>query len=425
MQSNINSKGTRIILSLAAILILASAVFTIFQNKGLPVNAADLMKDVKANKIAQKQLDQKFIQNTTGFSIDLFKSSIKQGKNTLISPASVYLALGMTANGANKDTLSEFEALLGKGDYKINRLNQYYHSLAKKLTQYDQGKFNIANSIWYANDRGITVLKDFLQINADYYGANAYMADFSSKETVNDINNWVKHNTNNLIDKIVDGIDLYTVMYIINTLYFDAQWQEIYKKSSIKSGKFKLPDGSQTDVEFMYSDEGIYLEDENAKGFVKPYKGNKFSFVALLPDEDISADQYAASLTGEKFLSLLDGRHAAAVNACIPKFKAEYEASLVEPLKQMGLISCFDERNADFSKMVKENNVYVGDILHKTFIQVDEKGTKAGAVTKVEMKATSALEEITIILDRPFIYAIVDNETSLPIFIGILNNPNA
>lgn len=413
--------------AVAAILALIMMFTGIFSHAPSKVYASDLMEGITPQKVETKLLSDDFLKSTADFSVDLFKKSYTKGKNSLISPTSVYLALGMTANGADGNTLKEFEVLLGKYNIKTKDLNLYYNSLAKKLTNTISSKIHIANSIWYRQDTSLNIKKDFLQTNADYYGAAAYQKDFNSKQTVDDINNWVKNNTQNLIDKIIDNINGNTLMYLINTIYFEDQWQEPYAKKEVKEAPFMLQDGTTKTVEFMHSEETGYLKDINAQGFIKPYKDGKYSFIALLPNEGVSLDNYVSSLSGESFVNLLKNSSNETVSADLPKFKSDYRIELIEPLKQMGLKDCFAEGTADFTKMAdsKPGLIYVGDALHKTFITVDTNGTKAGAVTKIEMRYKGLPAEAShkIILNRPFFYAIVDNETKLPLFIGTMTNP--
>ncbi len=413
--------------AVAAVIAFMMMYTGIFSQAPSKVYASDLMKGITPQKVETTLLSDDFLKSTADFSVDLFKNSYTKGKNSLISPTSVYLALGMTANGADGNTLKEFEVLLGKYNIKTKDLNVYYNGLAKKLTNTVSGKIHIGNSIWYRQDTNLNIKKNFLQTNADYYGAAAYQKDFNSKRTLDDINNWVKSNTHNLIDKIIDKIDANTLMYLINTIYFEDQWQEPYAKDEVRKAPFMLQDGTTKTVEFMHSEEIGYLKDAKAQGFIKPYKDGKYSFVALLPNEGVSLDNYVNSLSGENFVNLLKNSSKGTVSADLPKFKSDYKIELVEPLKQMGLKDCFDEVTANFTKMAdsKPGDVYVGDVLHKTFITVDTDGTKAGAVTKIQMqyKGLPAEASHKIILNRPFVYAIVDNETYLPLFIGTMTNP--
>ena len=398
----------------------------IFTNGGIvKVLAYDLMKEITPRKVETVELSEQFLRSTADFSIDLFKQSYTKGENSLVSPTSVYLALGMTANGAAGNTLKEFETLLGKYNLNIGHLNSYYNSLARKLATVESGKVSIANSIWYRNDERLDVKTDFLQANADYYNAAAYKADFDSEQTVKDINGWVKNNTGNLIDKIIDKINPNTIMYLINAVYFEDKWEKSYAKEQVRKGSFQLADGTKKSVDFMYSEEEGYLKDSNAQGFIKPYKNGKYSFVALLPNEGVSIDSYVASLSGESFINLLKNKSRDKVSAALPKFKSEYTIKLVEPLKKLGLEECFSDTKANFTKMAtsKEGAIFIGDVLHKTFITVDDEGTKAGAVTKVEMQVKSVQLTHMITLNRPFVYAIIDNETKLPLFMGTMMNP--
>lgn len=413
--------------ALAAVLAVIMMFTGIFSHGPAKVYASDLMKDITPQKVEASLLNDNFLKSTADFSFELFKKSYTKGENSLISPTSVYLALGMTANGADGNTLKEFEALLGKYNISIKDLNIFYNSLVKELTASTAGKVNISNSIWYRQDKNLNIKKDFLQTNANYYSASAYQSDFNSKRTVDDINNWVKNNTNNLIDKIIDKIDSNTIMYLINTVYFEDQWQNPYTNKDVRKAPFILEDGKSKTADFMFSEEYGYLKDDKAQGFIKPYKKGNYSFVALLPNEGVSIDSYVNSLSGEAFINLLKSKSNETVTAGLPKFKSEYKIGLVEPLKQMGLKECFEEGKANFTKMAVSNpgEIYVSDILHKTFITVDTEGTKAGAVTKIEMqtKGMHPVDVHNITLNRPFVYAIVDNETNLPLFIGTVTDP--
>lgn len=360
------------------------------------------------------------------FSIDLFKQSYTKGKNSLISPPSVYLSLGMTANGAGGNTLKEFENVLGKKDINIKELNSYYNTLYGQLTNTESSKVSIANSIWYRNDKSLNIKKDFIQTNADYYHAAAYKSDFSSNQTVNDINKWVKSNTSGNIDKVVDSIDENDDMYLINAIYFDDQWEKGYSQEDVRKDNFELADGSIKKVDFMFSSESIYLEDDNAQGFIKPYKDGKYSFIALLPNPGENIDSYISSLSGDHFIKLIESKSKEHVGIAIPKFKSEYSVKLVEPLKQMGLHDCFTEENANFSRMGNSTggNLYIGDIIHKTFISVDTQGTEAAAFSKEKVISKGAYPN-GVALDRPFVYAIIDNKTKLPLFIGTMMDPKS
>ena len=410
---------TKRFVPLISLLLFAAGLMNL-TSCSLEVQASDLMKDIPANDVKGKQSDDRFIANSASFSIELFKKSVEKGKNTLISPVSVLLALAMTANGADNGTLNQMQTVLGK-DIPIDELNEYLYYYVKKLPNGDKAKLNIANSIWFRND--LTVEKDFLQKNADYYKAAAFKSAFDDR-TVNEINDWVKKNTDGLIDKILEQIPGDAVMYLINTLLFDAEWETMYSDDKVSKGDFTAYDGSKQKAMFMNSDEHAYLDDGNAVGFIKPYAYG-YSFVALLPNEDISIDDYIASMTGEGFMNLIKNKEFCAVNAYLPKFSVEYEINMNETLKAMGMPDAFAPDKADFTKISKSGGLYIGEVRHKTYIEINERGTRAGAATIVDLRLTAAPEKPKVVrLDRPFIYAIIDDATNLPLFIGTVTSMN-
>ena len=218
-------------------------------------------------------------------------------------------------------------------------------------------------------------------------------------------------------------------MYLINALAFEAEWANIYEKEQVEKGEFTLEDGTKQKVELMYATEGKYLQDESATGFIKYYNGYKYAFVALLPNEGVSVSDYIATLDGESLSALLSGAESATVKTAIPKFETEYGTEMSEVLQSMGMIDAFDVGDADFSGIGSstDGNIYIGSVIHKTHIQVGERGTKAGAVTVIEMKANSAAppDEIKqFYLDRPFVYMLIDCENNVPFFIGTLMDVN-
>ncbi len=390
------------------------------------VQANDLTEGIVKGQVEGKAADSDFVNANMNFSLELFKSVQKEKseENVLVSPLSVTAALALTANGAAGDTLSEMEKLLG-GDISIEQLNGYLYSYLQSMTSGDKFKLHIANSVWFKDDPGLTVEKDFLQKAVSYYDAEIYREAFDSK-TASAVNNWVNANTDGMIPKIIDKINSNTVMYLINALAFEAEWDEVYMDNQVSSGTFTNSKGNKQSSKMMSSTEHRYLEDENAVGFLKGYKGGKYTFAALLPNENISVNDYLQSLTAEKLLKTLSEYQVCVVRTQMPKFSYDFDLSLKETLKAMGMPLAFDGE-ADFSKMghSTDGNLYIGDVIHKTFIAVDEKGTKAGAATVADIAAGSAMpveEPKTVILDRPFVFMIIDNDTRLPVFMGTVES---
>lgn len=415
-------KKTRISLVIISLLLVCAMAVNL-TGCTMEVQAKDLMEGITPNNVTA--LDNLSSQNAdvTDFAIRLFKASEESGKNTLISPLSVLCALAMTANGAEEETLQQMEEVLGMTN---EDLNLYLYSYMKNLPQGDKYKLSLANSIWFTEDERFTVNQDFLQTNADYYGADIYKAPFN-EQTKKDINNWVKQNTDEMIPEILDRVPVDAIMYLVNALAFEAEWSAIYKKNQVREGVFTKEDNTKQNVDFMYGSEGTYLEDENAAGFMKYYKGGKYALVAMLPDEGVSISDYIASLTGESVNALLTNPQHTTVYTAIPKFETEYSVEMSEILKDMGMPKAFDPNNAEFEGLGTSSagNIFISRVLHKTFISVGEKGTKAGAATVVEMAdgaAAEPQEPKEIYLNRPFVYMLIDCENNIPFFIGTMMN---
>ena len=359
----------------------------------------------------------------TDFALRLFQNTNTTTENTLISPLSVLCALSMTANGANAKTLEEMEQVLGMTP---EDLNQYLYTYVRNLPQGENYKLSLANSIWFTDDERFTVREDFLQTLTDYYRADVYAAPFDN-QTCKDINNWVEENTDGMIPEILDQIPPNAVMYLINALAFDARWSETYKKYQVREGDFTKEDGTIQKADFMYSTEHSYLEDDRATGFVKYYKGGKYAFVALLPKDGIDLSQYISSLTGDALHDLLNEPAYTTVYTSIPKFESEYSVEMSEILKAMGMTSAFDPATADFTDLGSSTagNIYINRVLHKTYISVEEEGTKAAAVTAVEPGDGAAIEQEEpkeVYLDRPFVYMLIDCENNIPFFMGTMTD---
>ena len=384
------------------------------------VQAADLMEGITPNEITATGDISQGNAAVADFAVRLLRASNKNGENTLISPLSVLCALAMTANGAKGETLEQMEKVLGM---TTEELNLYLYSYMNSLPQGEKYKLSLANSIWFTDHERFEVNQDFLQTNADYYGADIYKAPFNNS-TLKDINDWVKERTDDMIPNILDEIPDEAVMYLVNALAFEAEWSEIYDKNQVRDGQFTKEDGTKQNAEFMYGSEGKYLEDKNAIGFIKYYKDCEYAFVAMLPNEGVSVSEYIASLDGESLRALLANKQRATVNAAIPKFEAGYDVEMSEILSAMGMQDAFRAEKADFNALgvSSAENIYINRVLHKTFISVGEKGTKAGAATVVEMtdEMAAVIDPKQVYLDRPFVYMLIDCKNDIPFFIGTM-----
>ncbi len=405
--------------------------FTAFLNgeKTISCYSEEVTDDVERNDIApivisEEQEDEN--QALISFATDVFKTSYSEEENTLLSPISILYALGMTANGAGGETLDQMETVFGLNMTDLNEYLYAYRCGIDYMADQSDIQFNLANSIWFKADDCLEVNPEFLQMNKDYYDAAVYETSFDER-TLTDINNWTNNQTDGMIEEILDEIPENAVMYLVNALAFDAKWEEIYMETCVGDGIFTTIDGEEQTVEYMYSTEGTYIEGEDETGFMKMYEGGNFAFVALLPNEDISITEYIAQLDGAELKELLEDSQNQSVITAIPKFTSEYSANLREVMQALGMTDCFDYTVADFHNLaiyddpeiLEMENICISRILHKTYIAVDEQGTKAGAATAVEMTTESAAIEMKEVrLDRPFVYMIIDMEEHVPIFIG-------
>lgn len=350
------------------------------------------------------------------FAVNLLRNNLKDNQNITVSPASVIIALAMTANGAEGKTNEEMLALFNENSNKeLNfRLYQYMQSI-----QDDASGVKVANSIWINENIRFEASKEFLQTNADYYSSDIFSAPFDDS-TAKDINKWVDYNTDGGIPELVKEIDSGVVMCLINTVLFDAQWSEPFDANNSADGEFNNADGTKAKVKMMNSECERYISDDNTKGFIKEYS-NGYEFAALIPKEGIGIEEYLDGFTAEQLRNLLSQDDADEVAvAALPAFKNRNELNLNKSLQVMGMKTAFDSNNADFPKIgtSQDGGLYIDSVTQNTEITVDELGTKASTATKVEMKDGAMLVENSVICDRPFVYFIVDGSTKMPLFAG-------
>lgn len=401
-------------------------VFTVFtltacSRHQLKTNAIELSKSFSRNTTETVELNEQFKTTMTEFSMKLFKGIMtKDTENDLVSFLSAAICLAMIANGADGTTKLQMEQALGMD---IEMLNKCLYAYTSSLYNSDDCKLNLANSIWFRNEENrLHVNDEFLQINANWYNAQVYAAPFDDS-TTKDINNWCKYYTDGMIEKMIDTINADAVMYLINALSFDAKWANKYEENDVFDGVFTNYDGKKKNVKMLSSKESVYFSSDKVEGFAKNYSGDKYSFMALLPNKGIDIYDYINSLDGNEWLNLWNTRKSTPLSAIMPEFTYSSSMKLNDVLKSMGMTDMFEDY-ADFSKLgySEISNLCISDVSQKTFIQVDRNGTKAAAITWGTAPDSAIEEKIRIVLNRPFIYSIVDNATGLPIFIGAVTN---
>ncbi len=381
------------------------------------------------NEIELTQKGRVLVEADNLFGINLFKEVLQAEepeKNVMISPLSVSLALAMTYNGADGDTKTAMEETLELAGLSTDQINENYKFLIDALSSVDpKVLLSIANSIWYKHT--FPVEQNFIDINQDYYYAEVSPLDFSDPNAVNTINNWVADKTNDLITEVLDFIPAGAVMYLINAIYFKGIWTFEFDENETEEEPFHLSDGTAKNVPMMVQEESFnYLSNDWVQAVEMPYGQENYSMIVLLPLAGKTLNEVVEELSNETWNNWLGDFHKEEkVVIHLPRFKFEYENLLNEELINMGMGIAFDPGNADFSKINPDRQLWISRVIHKSFIEVNEEGTEAAAVTVVEIIETSAPGEtyISFRVNQPFLFAIKEKYTNTIIFIGRVMEP--
>lgn len=398
------------------------------QTESAPENTKEPLSSSSEQTEGETDVDKGFIDGTADFSAELFRKTaaedISNGKNAFMSPESVLFAIGMTANGAQGDTLTEMQSVMGTQD--IESLNKNLSALKRRSDKSEFIDFSIANSLWVKDNKTITLNESFADTVKESFGAEVFYEPFDNA-TKDSINGWVNENTNEMIPSILDEISKDEVAYLINAIAFEAQWAEQYDDSQTEEETFTSADGEKQTCTMLSGMESQYLHDDKAEGFLKYYEGYDYAFMAMLPNEGVSLSDYLDTMTGETLNAFYNSKEDGDVYTKTPEFSYDYDAELSESLKKMGMPLAFTPA-ADFSAMAETDTdvLYISRVLHKAHIELDRNGTKAAAATLVAMNKASAMapvekKEYYVYLDRPFLFAIVDCENGLPVFMGAVN----
>ena len=376
-----------------------------------------------------KKVDERLIAASSKFTFKLYQQAVKQRgqSNLFISPTSVMLALSMTYNGAEGETRRAMANTLGFGDMSLEEVNRAAADLISALASTDpKVQIKIANSIW--TRKGLSPKPAFLQRTKENYAAEVASLDFASPTAAATINSWVSKNTEGRIKKIIDEIDSDKIMFLINAIYFKGEWEVAFQKEKTKDDVFRLADGNQKKLPMMFrSGKYLYQKGKDFQAVVLPYGTGKVSMYVFLPDENTSLEQFEKNITHENWETWMTRFGSAPGDLTLPRFKVEYAAELNDMLKALGMAEAFDGARADFSGIAEVsggNRIYISEVKHKAFAEVNEEGTVAAAVTSVGMTLTSLPPQNFVMkVDRPFFFAIRDNATGNVMFMGSVVNP--
>jgi serpin B len=364
------------------------------------------------------------IQSNTDFAFDFLHSVLQNDKtptNKLVSPLSIYIALSMLYNGANGATLDSIQYALRLNNAGAAYLNKTCKALLQQLPFSDnEVNLSIANSIWY--DQSLQPLQSFLNINDSFYNAQVQGLNYSDPSSVNTVNNWVSSKTNGRITKIID--QLTSNLYLINAVYFKGSWKTAFDQSKTVKAQFTTAAGTNESVPFMSLTHTFnYLANDTAQMVQLPYGGGDFNMFVLLPATNYTATQLASFLNSGTFSSWQSRMDSMSVQLSIPKFQYSYGISNMQPeLSDMGMGIAFTH-SADLTRIYLQG-AQVSQAIHKTWINVDETGTEAAAVTAIGIITTVARDN-TMIVNHPFLYVIQEKSSGVILFIGIVNDPAA
>jgi serine protease inhibitor len=367
------------------------------------------------------------------FGIKLFQQLAKERakENLLISPLSISIALSMTYNGAAGTTKSTMAKVLGYGSSTEEQINLQNQTMMDSLRKPGGTTvLEIANALFGRKD--MTFKQPFLNLSKKYYDAGIESLDFRDPETVTKINNWVSEKTHAKIPTILESIPADAILYLINAIYFKGLWEHQFDKAQTQPGDFHTAGGIIKSVPMMnmFRKDFRYAETPAFQAVNLPYNDKRLSLFVFLPAKDQSLAAFENEFTEENWKNWMSkfSKHEGSVQ--MPRFKVADSLKLKETLENAGMKIAFDQNAADFSNMadVAPQRIFISQVLHKTFMEVNEEGTEAAAVTAVEMGVTSArMDEPTpfnFVADRPYVVVLHDKQTNKILFIGHIVDPS-
>ena len=392
--------------------------------KGKDQNGLQISENVEFGSTDYEKITDS--NNQLGFTM-LSEAEPNKDGNIFISPTSLFMALSMVYNGADGVTKDEMAKVLQVEGIEADELNQanaslmnLFHSSSEKI------QLNIANSIWL--NENFHFQDDFAQYNRDYFNAEIQEIDIFDSESPKMINQWVEEKTNGKIEEIVDSpLDPDLVTVLINAIYFKGDWKYEFDESQTEDRTFYLKDGTTKDVPLMRLEEKLaYMENEALQAVSLPYgEENEMSMNVILPKENVDSEEFQTMLTYENWQKWTSEFQVKEGTLLLPKFQLEYEATLNDMLKKLGMTTAF-AKGANFGKMIQEGDpLWISQVKQKTYLDVNEKGTEAAAATSVEMVTESFNMDgpFRMEVNRPFVIAITENRSNTILFLGEINNP--
>jgi len=373
---------------------------------------------------SEVNLDIIKMDNNVGLKLFQMVSEQEKDENIFMSPTSILTAIGMVLNGAEGSTLSEMLAALQIEKYTLDQINQTHSAIVNKIPLLDkETTVSIANSIWYKKE--FRLKSKFLNTVKKHFDAEIRDLDFYNPKSVEVINGWVKSRTRDKINRIIEQIAADDVMYLLNAIYFKGIWESKFNKEATYEGDFHIDRVNSVKCHMMRkSSDFLYFENDAVQVIELPYGNKQFSMNIYLPKADQDLDKTLSKLSFADLNSWVSQLSSNEGVLELPRFKLESSITLNSYLKSIGIKRAFSAAQAEFPNMIDDNNFFISDVKHKSFIEVDEEGTEAAAVTSISIKATALnLNKFKMIVDHPFFFTIKEKSTGLILFIGKVNNP--
>jgi serpin B len=378
----------------------------------------DLTPTVKSAKIIAAD-------NQFGFEIfQKVNASLSEPKNTMISPMSISLALAMVYNGTDGDTKKQMEDMLHKANLTPEDINQSYKDLVAALSSHDpKVELSISNAIFYRNS--FSIKNDFITTNQNYYQAEVSGLDFTkTTETLNKINGWVNTKTNGKIDKIIEQVKEEDMMYLLNAIYFNGEWKYQFDSKETTDMTFKKEDQSVIQVPTMTIENPFnYYSHQSFQLLEMPYGSGKYSMLIFLPASGKTTNDIISMMTSENVDDWISKLAEQKKEVFLPKFEFKFDDSLVDELSALGMTDAFNDAKANLSGISEAAKLVISEVMHKSYIKVDERGTEAAAVTGITVGVTSIGPDNSFRVDHPFVFAIREKDTKAILFIGKVLNP--
>jgi serpin B len=416
-------------------------ILTLLAACATPTGSSGEQSFVQSNKprdtqpnISESDL-QKLAADNRSFAFNLFQKLRGQDGNLFYSPHSISIALAMTYAGARTETQTQMRQAMNF-TLPETSLHPAFNALQQALTEREKDKnndkdtnfrLNVVNALW--GQKGYTFLSAFLDLLSQNYGAGMRLLDYKTDPDAarQVINQWVAEQTADKIKDLIppSALDQDTTLVLTNAIYFNAEWLHQFNAENTSPAPFNLRNGSQVSVPTMHiSQQFGYYRGEGFTMLELPYTGNQVSMIVIVPDQG-KFGQIEQELTSEKWDAAIQGLKYVQVNLAMPKFKFTSELALNDPLTRSGMPIAFQPDRADFSGMDGTKTLYISDVLHKAFINLDEFGTEAAAATAVVVGATSMpAEPVDLKIDRPFLFTIQDKPTGEILFLGRVVDPS-